>query len=71
MSAPNPKSPSVEQVLKLVGQLSPEEHEQVCEAIKFQELRQEILKAAEEADRGELIPADVVLEELTKRYERQ
>jgi hypothetical protein len=56
-------------VLKLVEKLSPEEYEQVFEEMKLQDLRQDILKAADEADNGELIPGDVVLAELTKRYE--
>ncbi len=62
-----PKKIPVEQVLKLVDQFSPEEFEQFQHEMKIKELRQEIMIGVEQADRGELIPAEDVLRELRER----
>ena len=42
------------------------EEEELCQ-MSFEELRNEILKGAEQANRGELIPAEQVLEDILKR----
>jgi len=62
---------AIEQVLKLVGQLSPEGRHEVLEKLKLDDMRREIQKGIDSADRGELIPADVVLDRLRKRAEQR
>lgn len=68
MGQPKEK-PTVEQVLRLVEELTPEEHEQVLEEMKLQELRRKLAKAEESIARGEGIPAEVALAELRQRAE--
>ena len=62
---------SLDQVLKLIDQLTPEEQEQLVEEVKLQWLRREVGKAEESLDRGEGRPADQVFNELKERYERR
>jgi len=62
---------TIEQVLKLVDQLSPEGRDEVLEKLKLDDMRREIQKGIDSADRGELIPADVVLNRLRKRAEQR
>lgn len=62
---------AIEQVLKLVDELSPEGREKVLEKLKLDDMRREIQKGIDSADRGELIPADVVLYRLRKRAEER
>jgi hypothetical protein len=62
---------SVEQVLKLVDGLSPEGREKVLEKLKLDDMRREVQKGIDSADRGELIRADVVLNRLRKRAEQR
>lgn len=61
---------TLQQVMRLVTQLRPEEQEQVIEELKLQWLRREIKKAEDELDRGEGIPAEQVFAELEERYKR-
>jgi hypothetical protein len=62
-----PEKIPVEQVLKLVEQFSPEELKRFQYEMKLKELRQEIMIGVEQANRGELIPAEDVLRELRER----
>jgi hypothetical protein len=62
-----PEKIPVEQVLQLVDQFSPEEFELFQCEMKVKELRQEIMIGVEQANRGELIPAEEVLRELRER----
>jgi hypothetical protein len=62
---------TIEQVLKLVEGLSLEGREEVLERLKLEDMRREIQKGIDSADRGELIPADVVLNRLRKRAEQR
>jgi hypothetical protein len=62
---------TIEQVLKLVDGLSPEGREKVLEKLKLDDMRREIQKGIDSADRGELIPGDVVLSRLRKRAEQR
>ncbi len=57
------------QVLKLVDQLLPKEQERLVEQMKLQWLRREVQKGIDQADRGELLDAEVVFAELEKRYQ--
>lgn len=68
MGQPKDK-PTVEQVLRLVDELTSEEREQVLEEMKLQELRSKLTKAEESIARGEGIPGEVVLAELRQRAE--
>lgn len=62
---------TIEQVLKLVEGLSPEGREEVLEKLKVDDMRREIQKGIDSADRSELVPADVVLNRLRKRAEER
>lgn len=66
-----PKKIPVKQMLKLVDQLSPKEHEEFIREIKLQELRHEIQKGIDSLERGEGIPAEDVLRNLRKRSEQR
>lgn len=55
---------SIDQVLKLVEQLSPEVREEVLDRLKLDELRKEIQKGIDSCERGELFPAEQVFAEL-------
>lgn len=65
------EQPTLDQVLKLVNQLSPEEQEKVSEELKLQWLRRELGKSEDELRRGEGIPAEEVFAELEAEYERR
>jgi predicted transcriptional regulator len=71
MAQPKPEGISIKEILKLVDQLSPEEHEQLVEEMKLQWLRREIERGIDQADRGELIDGDIVFAELKQRYKSQ
>jgi hypothetical protein len=62
---------TIEEVLKLVDGLSPEGREEVLEKLKLDDMRREIQKGIDSADRGDLIPGDVVLARLRKRAEQR
>lgn len=55
----------VQQVLKLVDELKPQERDEVLYQLKLQDLRREIRKGIDAADRGEL----VTLEELNEHLD--
>jgi predicted transcriptional regulator len=57
----------VEQVLKLVEQLSAEDRQQLLHQLKTEEFRRDISEGIESADRGELKPAKEVLDRLRRR----
>jgi hypothetical protein len=61
---------NVQQVLKLVDQLTPEEREEVLYQLKLQELRREIEKGIQSAERGELYSEEEVMAYL-KEHHRQ
>lgn len=73
MGQPKEK-PTVEQVLRLVEELTPEERERFLNEInRYQELRRTIQTRLQQAEdsiaRGEGIPGEVVLAELKERAE--
>jgi len=69
MAQQEPEPITVKEILKLVDQLSPEDHEQLVEDMKLQWLRREVQKGIEQADRGELINGDDVFAELKERFQ--
>ncbi|MDP3508278.1 MAG: type II toxin-antitoxin system Phd/YefM family antitoxin [Candidatus Melainabacteria bacterium] len=69
MAQQEPEPITVKEILKLVDQLSPEDHEQLVQDMKLQWLRREVQKGIEQADRGELINGDDVFAELKQRFQ--
>jgi predicted transcriptional regulator len=67
MTQSRKKKPTVDQVLKLVDQLSAEEREQLIQELRTEDFRREIQKGVDAADRGELAPAEEVLARLRSR----
>lgn len=68
MGQPKEK-PTVEQVLRLVEELTQEEREQVLDEMnKYQELRRKIQIGLAQAERGELIDGDEVFRLLWERH---
>ena len=63
--------PTVSQVLKLVHQLSPEEQDELIERVKLEWLKREVQKGIDEADRGEFVDGEELLEELRIRAEKR
>jgi hypothetical protein len=70
-SKPEAEQSTLDQVLRLVHELSPYEQERVSEELKLQWLRRERGKAEEELRRGEGIPAEEVFAELEAEYARR
>jgi hypothetical protein len=66
MGQPQEK-PTVEQVMKLVDELTLEERDQILEQLKMEKLKQAIQTGIEQADRGELIDGDEVFSPLRER----
>lgn len=67
MTQSRKKKPTLDQVLKLVDQLSAEEREQLMQELKAEDFRRAIQIGIEAADRGELTPADEVIARLRKK----
>lgn len=67
MAQPKPDRRSVEEILKLVEQLSLDEQEALLEEMKLHSLRRELQKAEDELRRGDGVPAEDVLAELRER----
>jgi predicted transcriptional regulator len=55
---------AIEQVLKLVDQLSPAAREQLLGELKLQKLQRDLQTGIDEADRGELVSEEEVLDHL-------
>ena len=66
-----PDTKSFNQVLKSVGTFSHEERAKLSQELQLEELRYEIQKGIDEADRGELLPAEQVFAELLYRLNRE
>lgn len=60
---------TLEQVLRLVNELGPEDQDKVAKELKLQWLRRELQKAEDQVARGETVPAEDVLAELRQRAE--
>lgn len=58
---------SLDQALKLVSKLSPTERERLSQQLQIEELRYEIQKGIDAADRGELMSAEEVFAGLKLR----
>lgn len=63
--------PTVNQVLKLVNQLSPDEQDQLVEQMKLEWLKREAKIGIDELDRGEYVDGEELLEELITSAESQ
>jgi hypothetical protein len=61
---------TIEQVLKLVDQLSVAGKEKVLQLLKYQELRREIQLGIDQADRGELFSEEQVMAEMELHHEK-
>ncbi len=70
MGQPKEK-PTVDQVLSLVQELTPEEREQVREELNLQEIRRRLEQAEESIARGEGIPAEEAFAQLEARYQQR
>jgi hypothetical protein len=62
---------TLDQILKLADQLTPEEQEQLLEEMKLQWLRRELGRAADSLDRGEGKPADEAFDAVIRRLENR
>jgi hypothetical protein len=70
MGEPKEK-PTVEQVMKLVDQLTLDERGQLLERLQHDNLKRAIQTGNDQADRGEVLDGDVVLAELRARAEER
>jgi hypothetical protein len=66
MAQPKEK-PTVDQVLKLVDQLTPDERVQLLDQLKLDDLRRALQAGIEQADRGELHDGTEVFRRLRER----
>jgi len=66
MGQPHEK-PTVEQVMKLVDQLTLEEREQVLGQLKMADLKRAIQIGIEQSERGEVVDGDEVFRQLRER----
>ena len=70
MAQPRPDDrKKLEQILQLMGELSPDGREELVEQMKLQWLRQEIQVGLDQADRGEVVDGEQLLAELRQRAE--
>lgn len=67
MSQSRKQKPTVDQVLKLVDQLSSEERERLMQELRAEDFKRDIQKGIEAADGGELKDADEVITRLRKK----
>lgn len=66
MGQPQEK-PTVEQVMRLVDQLTPEEREQVLDELKLADLKKAIQVGIEQSDRGDFVDGDEVFSQMRER----
>jgi hypothetical protein len=63
------QKPTVEQVIKLVDQLTPDERDQVLDQLNYEKLQRAIQIGIEQAGRGEVVDGEIVLAQLRQRAE--
>jgi predicted transcriptional regulator len=61
------EKPTVDQIMKLVDQLTPEDRDQILEQLKMSNLRQAIQIGVEQADRGEVVDGEEVFRQMRER----
>lgn len=61
------QKPTIDQVFKLVDQLSVEELEQLIQVLRAESFKRDIQKGIDAADRGELKDADAILSRLRNK----
>ena len=70
MAQPLPEErTTLNNVLKLVDKLTPEEREKLLQQLKLDDLRHKVQIGIDQADRGELIDGEELLDELRQRAE--
>lgn len=69
MSQSRKQKPTVDQVLRLVDQLSAEEREQLMQELRAEDFKRDIQQGIEAAERGELKDADEVIARLRKKVQ--
>jgi len=69
MSAKPEDRKKLEQIFKLVSELSPAAHDELFEQMKIQWLRSEIQVGLDQADRGQVVDGVELLAELKQRAE--
>lgn len=67
MAQPQPERLSVGELLRLVAELSPVEHEEFVEQMKLQWLRKELKKGEDDLENGRYLPAAQVISDLRER----
>jgi hypothetical protein len=65
------ESVKVQQVLKLVDELTPEERDEVLYQLKLEDLRREIQKGIDSAERGELYSEEEVMAYLDEHHKQR
>lgn len=65
------ESVKVQQVLKLVDELAPEERDEVLYQLKLEDLRREIQKGIDSAERGELYSEEEVMAYLDEHHKQR
>jgi hypothetical protein len=71
MAQHSPERRSVDEILKLVDQLSAEEHDELVDALKLQWLRKAMDESEQSLTRHGARPADQVFDALKQRLEDQ
>ena len=67
MAQPKPEGLTVQELLRLVDRLSPEDHQQFTEEMGLKWLRRELQKGEDDLAHGKGVPADQVIAELRER----
>jgi hypothetical protein len=65
------EKPTVEQVIKLVDQLTPDERDQVLSQLNHEKLKRAIQVGIDQADRGDVVDGETVLADLRQRAEER
>ncbi len=71
MAQPKPDRTSIEEILRLVDELSEEEQDQLGEELKLKWLRRALDEGEESIRQHGTLPAEEVFAELKERYERK
>ena len=70
MAQPKPEKVTLDQVLRLVEQLSPSDQSELVHRIKYNELRRDIQIGIEQSKRGEVFSEEEALSQLHEHEER-
>lgn len=68
MAQPKPEDKAtLDQILKLVDQLTPDEQVQLVDEVKLQWLQHELQKGIDQADQGEVVDGEAVFKQMRER----